>query len=528
MLAFVFCICTFNVFLSVSEVSADGEYRDRTVRVGLYYNTSRADTTRFSSKNTSSTNGFEVGYSVNSSFRDLFSISSKSVIILPQMNANLNLSSGSGSATSVGNVGAYSAIIGSFSTAEEAFSAASAYPSGFVAVVKGGFEARSHPSLSAAKVTEASGNPMVSHPVSGGLTVVDAKTGRVVFTFEDVTRRFAIRAKNGGSVAIPTGDSTLRNYLGFFEYSVSGGKLWMINCLPLETYTKCVMSVEIGTNYSVENRKAFSLLIRTYAIAGKHGSSFNVCPTTCCQVYPGTFRMSEENNKIVDSTRGMYLTYDGRPISAQYHVSNGGATCSSLAAWGSKTVPYLTTVFQPENNGGLKWTHTYTKEEFFKYLKSRSTFSSLSDSDITMKILKTDPYGSDYVTHLSVTDGSGNTVEVKSAEKVRTALAYKSANFDVEYTAEVKVLGADGKVTTKEISGVLTEDGYKPFESFADSYLTTSGETLGASKITITGAGSGHGVGYSVWGAEQLARDGYNFKHILNVYYQGTTISKVS
>lgn len=526
-LAIVFCIGTFNAFLSVKEVSAEGGYKDRIVRVGMYVSTSLIDTRRFSAKNTSST-GFDIGYASGSNFSTAFSISSKSIVILPHVNASVNASTGNGSPSENGNIGAYSAVIGAFSSWSAAHNAASAFPDGFVAVVKGGFEARRFPSTNAQTVIEKSNNGIVTAPVSGGLTVLDSNTGKILFTFEDTSRRFALRARNGGTVALPTGESTVRNYYGFFEYSVSGGKLKMINCVPLEMYTKCVMSVEIGTNFSTENRKAFSLLVRTFAMACKHGSDFNVCPTTCCQVYPGTYRMSESNNAIVDATRGMYLTYNGSPISAQYHISNGGATCSALAAWGSRSVPYLTTVFQEEDKEGIKWEHTYTKQEFYEYIKSRKAFSSLSGKNLSMKILSTDPYGSDFITHLSVSDGKGNTVDVKSAEDVRVAVGYKSANFDIEYATEVKVLGSDGKVTTKKITGVMTEDGYKPFESFGDSYMTVMGESIEPETVKINGSGAGHGVGYSVWGAEQLAKDGYNFKYILSVYYQGTTISKAS
>lgn len=527
LLAIVFCAGAFNTTLATNKVSADGAYKDRIVRVGMYVSTSLIDTRRFATKNTSST-GFDIGFASGNNFNTAFSITTKSIVILPHVNASVNASTGTGSPSGNGNVGAYSAVVGAFSDWNSAKSAANAFSDGFVAVVKGGYEVRRFASTNAKTVIEKSNNGIVTAPVSGGLTILDSNTGKILFTVEDTSKRFAIRARNGGTVAVPTGESTLRNYYGFFEYSVSDGKLKMINCLPLETYTKCVMSVEIGTTFSAENRKAFSLLVRTYALACKHGSDFNVCPTTCCQVYPGTFRMSESNNAIVDSTRGMYLTYEGSPISAQYHVSNGGATCSALAAWGSRSVPYLTTVFQEEDNDGIKWEHTYTKDEFYEYIKSRKTFSSLSGKELSMKILSTDPYGSDYITHLSVSDGKGNTVDVKSAEDVRVAIGYKSANFDIEYSTEIEVLGADGKVTKRKVTGVMTEEGYKPFESFGDEYKTVMGETIEPEIVKINGSGAGHGVGYSVWGAEQLAKDGYNFKYILNVYYQGTTISKVS
>ncbi len=56
-----------------------------------------------------------------------------------------------------------------------------------------------------------------------------------------------------------------------------------------------------------------------------------------------------------------------------------------------------------------------------------------------MKILATDPYGSDYITVLSVTDGKGNTITVENSEDIRSACGFNSANFDIEYVAQTEI-----------------------------------------------------------------------------------------
>ncbi len=505
-----------------ASAAVSGEYK---VRVGIYISTSYMDSRRFSTRLTSGT-GFDFGYSTGKEMTTLFSHAGSSIIILPQTNANVNLSAGNCSANPNGSVGAYSATVSSHSSASEAFARAKAIQGGFVAVTKTGYEVRAYSANTAEKVASSSGGLKVNSPVSGGLTVLDGKTGKILFTYED-SKRFAVKGKNDVFVAVPTGESRNHKYAGFFEFWNADNLLWMVNCLDIETYTKCVMSIEIGTTFSVETRKAFSLLVRTFAYAGKHGSLCDVCPTTCCQMYLGDFRMSDTNNEVVDSTRGMYLAYEGRPISALYHISSGGATCSSLAAWGSRQVPYLMTVFQEETDDGLKWNESYTKSEFYEFMKSRKVFSGLEDSNISVNIVNTDPHGSDYITLLEVSDGKGNTVEVKSAERVRAAFGYKSGNFKVEYSTSQKVLASDGSVGEKEITGVLTADGYEQFDGFADSFESENGASVAPDRITILGAGHGHGVGFSVWGAEQLARDGYSYQYIANCFYNGVTIRNI-
>ncbi len=529
-LATVFCISLLaSPSASVSAAGSSSSYREPDVQVGIYVSAPLLDTRVFSSLNTSS-GGFEIGYLNGESFIKLFSVSDKSVILLPQVNASFDSKNKTCSPSDNGSVGAYSAVLGRHSTYSAAYNAAKAV-GGFVAVVKGGYEARAYNANIAAKSSSLSGGRPVASPVSGAITVVNASNGKILFTYEDTSRKLTLRGTGGKTVSFPVKHRSSAvntfDYQGKFEYSVSEGKLWMVNHLGLEDYTKCVMANEIGTNVSVETRKAFAVLARTVPMKSKHGKQgYDVCcNSACCQVYYGTHRMSAENNAIVDSTRGLICTYKGTPIDVLYHNSNGGASCSSVAAWGGNEVPYLTTVFQEETEDSDRWQKIYSKKEFYDYLRSRNTFSGLKDEEISMKILETDPYGSDYITVLSVSDGSGNTVSVETSEDIRSACGFKSANFTLEYSTELEVVTSEGKVEKREIKGVLTADGYKPFEGFDEKYVLSTGETFSPEKVTVNGQGVGHGVGFSATGSEKLARDGYSYKYILGCFFNGTDLT---
>ncbi len=524
-LALTFCVGA--AVIPNTALAKTTEYNEPLVSVGMYSETPSLDTRRLFSVNRSE-NGFDIGFSNGKSgFVKAFSYDGGALVLLPMMNAKYE--NGSIAADENGNVGAYSAVLGKFSSYSSALSAAKA-KGGFVAVVNGGYEARAYASNTAAEAKKASGGRTVAGPASGGIYALD-ENGRILFSFEATNAKFAIRAQNGGAVEIPmryrTGGTTHYQYRGFFEYSVSSGKLFMLNFLGLEEYTKCVMANEIGTNFSKETRKAFAVLARTVAVYSKHQKlGFDVCSNSaCCQVYHGIYRMSEENNALVDSTRGLICTYKGAPITVLYHNSNGGASCSSVAAWGGIEVPYLTTVFQEEYDDGDKWTYNFTKEEFFEYITSRRTFSSLKDDNLTVTIHSTDPYGSSYITALTISDGSGNSVLVETSEDIRSACGFTSANFTVEYNTEANVLTADGRVEKQEVAGVLTADGIKSFNSFADSYKTVDGNTLSPQSITVNGAGVGHGVGFSATGSEKLSKDGYSYKYILSFFFNGTDLT---
>ena len=47
---------------------------------------------------------------------------------------------------------------------------------------------------------------------------------------------------------------------------------------------------------------------------------------------------------------------------------------------------------------------------------------------------------------------------------------------------------------------------------------------LGASKWVVKGAGYGHGIGLSQYGAYGFAKNGFDYSAILGHYYSGTTI----
>lgn len=532
-LAVVFCagaamLPSETVGNGVEAKDTASKYKEPNVRVGLYVETSLFNTKRFSSLNISQS-GFDIGYSTGSkqSFNKLFSLGECSLVILPQVNAKIDLSSSDKTCVAgSGNIGSYSVIVGKHSGFEAAKASAKSV-GGFVAVVSGGYEVRVNPCQSFDEAKAQSNGRQVASPVSGGITVVDASSGKILFTFEDVSRSFALRGRNGGTVQIPVtrnGKTSRYDYFGFFTYSVSEKKLTMINTVPLETYVKCVITNEIGYSASDETVKTFSVLMRTLPQNHKHGSlGFDVCQTTCCQSYYGTYRYDDRNNRLVDSTRGLICTYNGKPIRTVYHVSSGNATCSSAAAWGGN-ISYLTSVALEENNP-YKWKYEYTKDEFCKFISSRDSFSKLKGSDLTMKIVDTDPYGSDYITHLSVTDGRGNSVDLKGSDKIRVACGYHSANFKLEYVSEQKVLSADGTVISKQVSGVMTGNGYEAIEGFDDSgYKLPSGDTLSADKLIVNGQGKGHGVGISKQGSETLADSGYNFKYILSFFYKGTEL----
>lgn len=474
--------------------------------------------------------GFVIGRSNGEEFSSRFELAEKAIVVIPDRNYKVkcDAENASGRATDEGNFFAYHILVKSgFSDFVSAKTAASAYADGFVGWDGKSFDVRrgSYPTKE-----QAAEHGTPTEPIPYGLAVIDAANSKLLFEYA-CGDGFALKGKGGSDVMTYCNSDSAKPYPGFFEISCETN-MRIINVLDLETYVKCVMSNEIGTNQTRETRKAFSVLARTVPFESKHGvHGYDVCACSCCQVYFGNYRRDKENDAIVDSTKGEVVTYKGQPIHCLYHNSNGGTSCSSVAAWGGEEIPYLVSVTLPEdeNNQSAVWQRVFSKEEFNDYLHARSSFSALTGEIDKVSIESTDPYGSDYVTLLSITDANGNELRLENAMPIRNALGIQSGNFTVTYTMDATVVNADGSVTKEKAAGYLDADGcYHAFDSFSETFaIAETGKTATADTLTLDGLGTGHGVGFSSNGSEQLAKEGFSYKYILGFYYPGTKLDKL-
>ena len=136
-----------------------------------------------------------------------------------------------------------------------------------------------------------------------------------------------------------------RWYRGKLHIKNIGGKLTVINDLPLEDYLKGVVPAEMSPSWEFEALKAQAIAARSYALAnmGKQARyGYDLKDNTEDQAYKGASAETKITNRAVEETEGLVLTYDMKIISAYYCASAGGMTNTS--AWGS-SLPYLHSVF---------------------------------------------------------------------------------------------------------------------------------------------------------------------------------------
>ncbi|MBQ8390608.1 MAG: SpoIID/LytB domain-containing protein [Oscillibacter sp.] len=344
-------------------------------------------------------------------------------------------------------------------------------------------------------------------------------------------------------------------YPGGFSYPrVTGGDLNVINVVDLEEYVKGVIPYEMSGSWPIEALKAQAVCARTYVCKSvKHLSSygFDVCNTTCCQVYygrgSGVLYPSENSDKAVEKTAGKCLYYDGELVQdAVYHSSDGGATEDAYYVWGSergyligKEDPYEAEITIPN----YEYSVTYTASELTYILKNKGykvgTVKNVYVSEYT-------PMGNVYKVTF---EGSSGKVTVKgdTCRTIFSSATYnkyvKSLRFEIngggstkktvyyvngdgdtlETLEDVYVLSGDGDVTTLDGGDlyVITADGT---ETVSGGTVTSSSSSNKSGNFTITGTGWGHNVGMSQYGAKAMAELECDYKEILQFYYTDVKI----
>ncbi len=285
-------------------------------------------------------------------------------------------------------------------------------------------------------------------------------------------------------------------YYGSLEIKKINKKIWVINILNMEDYLKGVVPCEIGkiSKNLIEVAKAQAIAARTYAFSHLRQYEelgFDLYATTRDQVYQGKQVEDAIINEAIIKTRGIILTYNGKPIDAKYHSTCGGRTADFNDAWKGTPVPYLRSVecgFCNESPH-FAWQRQMSKNEFFKTLRKNLLNMGImvADSELIKGFkLKRNPKSKRIVELKIITD--------------RTEYVVSNYNIRILFGSEND---PDGLLKSNNFTLQIKNDS-----------------------IIIEGKGYGHGVGMCQSGAIGMAKKGKKFKEILKHYYPNTKLKK--
>lgn len=262
---------------------------------------------------------------------------------------------------------------------------------------------------------------------------------------------------------------------------VGGG--YDVDTLSLEDYVARVVAGEAAAGSTAAALEVVSITARTFALANLHrhrGDGFDVCDLTHCQVIRTATKLTRAS---AASTAGEVLLFNGAPASVYYSASCGGQTELSSAVWpGAPDPPFLPSRPDPAHAAETPWTVEISQPAIAAALRT-ARLGRGSPRDL--KIVQRTTSG-----RVAMIRFEGVQPELISGQDFRMAIGrtlgwnlLKSTAFEVE-----------------RISG-----GFR-----------------------FIGRGSGHGVGLCVIGATRLAAEGATSTAILNGYFPGATISRMS
>ena len=312
--------------------------------------------------------------------------------------------------------------------------------------------------------------------------------------------KFVETSSKSNNEIIENTDSTQENIKSTYNYKNYGTikllhkKTGEVEQVNIDDYLCNVVSAEMPADYEIEALKAQAVVARTYTIYkinNKKHENADICDdSTCCQAWVDKetrFSRWEESKresnwekiqKCIQETQGQIVTYQNQPINAFFHANSGGKTELPVNVWGGTGLPYLQVVETAGEEGYKQYESEVelTQDELIEKLKTK--YSDISIDFSNQEDLKI----------LEYTD-SGRVKTVKfgnheiSGVETRTLLGLKSTNFEI----------------SKEND-----------------------------KIKFTVKGYGHGVGMSQTGADAMAKQGKNYKEIINHFYSGVEIKEVN
>ena len=297
----------------------------------------------------------------------------------------------------------------------------------------------------------------------------------------------------------------------FYLIKDSYGTWTLVQKLSFAQYLKGVLPHEIGANSPLEALKAQAVIARTWAIYNSNrfkADKFHLCVTTQCQVYKPQIANENIEKAIID-TQNKVLVFEGKPINAFYHASNGGISASSSESWKMSDYPYLTSDFDYKN---------FEKKYLYSSIQKREELKYFLQGD------RNNFFGKDH--YLFRWTRKVSDKEVLNLLQ-KNNLATKNSKI-----IDLKVIkrGTSGRVLKLDINLknpidniTLVKDDIRKFLKFLPSNLFII-DKLNDNLWVFTGGGFGHGVGLSQSGAIEMAKIGYPYQKILKQYYKKTKI----
>jgi stage II sporulation protein D len=317
-----------------------------------------------------------------------------------------------------------------------------------------------------------------------------------------------------------------------------------LNCqlvCDLESYVQGVLQSEVPSSYQLEAMKAQAVLARTYGLRPRlqHRGLGDVCDSFLhCQAFYGVSKLTAMQQKAINETKNQILLYQGKPALALFSASAGGHTenyefCFSdpqTNAFPPPAIPYLKGVPEGKLPAGfpseaaMRKLHADPSPDTVDGGASQFRWNVIfSANDLeghmhhVVENLMKDPQFQPFITK----PPSGKFGHIDKFEIVSRGVAGT--------ITELKVHTSEGVWSIKKELTIRSlfanpDKKLKRLRS-ARFFIDERRNNLGLlESITVSGLGSGHGVGLQQTGAQGLALRGQTYRQILDHYYRDTQV----
>lgn len=266
------------------------------------------------------------------------------------------------------------------------------------------------------------------------------------------------------------------------EIKVKNVATGAIETKDLENYVMGVVAAEMPASFSIEALKAQAIASRSYAYykMKQNNGNYDIIADISNQAYINDDEMHEKwqgdydiyykkIKEAVDDTKNEVMTYDGQVIEAFYFAMSNGYTEDVVSVFG-ENLPYLKSVESKWDNNSLSNYEVNTQLSTVEFLKKLNLNNNI------------------IVINNQIYDETGRTKEITinsttfKGTEFRKLLNLRSTDFKIELENDI---------------------------------------------VNITTKGYGHGVGMSQYGANGMAKDGFDCYTILKYYYKDIEFQKL-
>lgn len=264
------------------------------------------------------------------------------------------------------------------------------------------------------------------------------------------------------------------------------GRVILQNLIDVEEYLAGVLFREMPASFSREALKSQAVAARTYAVFVMNSAGVLMADTRS-QVYGGETAASSRSREIVAETAGEILTFQGEVIQAFFSSTCGGMTVRADDVFPNPShapVNYNRPCGYCADSPFRTWSMSVPASEIVEKFglegRCRSPEIGITKTDAARRAVE-----------ISIQDGRGHVLRTLPSQQFR------------------RIINKGRPLSRSMLSTRIIE-------------IKTGSVTR------ISGGGFGHGIGLCQYGADGMAKRGYDYRDILAFYYRLAEIENLA